>query len=96
MKRGVIMIKQIQLESVPKKYHRILDELWDLGSTKELVLYLHTCSDRKREIAESLVELLQIEMLDRQFEKSKAVYLDDEFNTYMKETLFKQKKDKTE
>jgi len=35
-------------------------------------------------------------MLDVQFEKSKAVYLDDDFDRYMKETLFKQKKDKTD
>ena len=89
------MIKQLHLDSIPKKYHGILDELWQLTSTDELVLYLHTCSERKRTIAESLVELLQLEMLDRQFEKSKAHYLDAEFNTYMKEILFKQKKDKT-
>jgi len=86
----------IQLDNIPKKYHGILSEIWKLTSQDELELYLHTCSERKRDIAMSLVELLQIEILDREFEKSKAVYLDDEFNKYMKETLFKQKKDKTE
>lgn len=90
------MIQQIQLDRVPKKYHGILDEIWQLTSTDELQLYLFTCSERKRNIAESLVELLQLEMLDIQFEKSKAVYLDEKFDNYMKETLFKQKKDKTE
>ena len=86
---------QIQLDRVPKKYHGILDELWKLTSSDELEIYLLTCSERKRDIVESLVELLQLEMLDIQFERSKAVYLDEDFNTYMKETLFKQKKDKT-
>jgi len=90
------MLMQIQLDRVPKKYHGILDEIWQLTSSDELQLYLHTCSERKRSIVESLVELLQLEMLDIQFERSKSVYLDEEFNTYMKETLFKQKKDKTE
>lgn len=90
------MLMQIQLDRVPKKYHNILDELWQLTSSDELVLYLHTCSERKRTIVESLVELLQLEMLDIQFEKSKAVYLDADFDRYMKETLFKQKKDKTD
>ena len=89
------MLMQIQLDRVPKKYHGILDELWKLTSSDELEIYLLTCSERKRDIVESLVELLQLEMLDIQFERSKAVYLDEEFNTYMKETLFKQKKDKT-
>ena len=90
------MLMQIQLDRVPKKYHGILDELWKLTSSDELEIYLLTCSERKRDIVESLVELLQLEMLDIQFERSKAVYLDEDFNTYMKETLFKQKKDKTE
>jgi len=90
------MIQQIQLDRVPKKYHGILDEIWQLTSSDELQLYLYTCSERKRSIVESLVELLQLEMLDIQFEKSKAVYLDEKFDNYMKETLFKQKKDKTE
>ena len=90
------MIQQIQLDRVPKKYHRILDEIWQLTSSDELQLYLYTCSERNRSIVESLVELLQLEMLDIQFEKSKAVYLDEKFDNYMKETLFKQKKDKTE
>ena len=89
------MLMQIQLDRVPKKYHGILDELWKLTSSDELEIYLLTCSERKRDIVESLVELLQLEMLDIQFERSKAVYLDEDFNTYMKETLFKQKKDKT-
>ena len=84
-----------QIDNIPKKYHGILSEIWKLSSQDELELYLHTCSERKRDIALNLVELLQIEILDREFEKSKSVYLDDEFNKYMKETLFKQKKDKT-
>ena len=90
------MLMQIQLDRVPKKYHGILDELWKLTSSDELEIYLLTCSERKRGIVESLVELLQLEMLDVQFEKSKAVYLDEDFDRYMKETLFKQKKDKTD
>ena len=83
---------EFRVDSIPKKYHGIMDELWSCTTQTELRIYLTSCSPQKRQIAETLMELVRIEILDNHFEKNRDQLIDpNEFNDMMNRITTKNK-----
>jgi hypothetical protein len=83
---------EFRVDNIPKKYNGIMDELWSCTSQPELQIYLTSCSPEKRQIAETLMELVRIEILDNHFEKNRDRLIDpNEFNDMMNRITSKNK-----
>lgn len=83
---------EFRVDNIPKKYHGIMDELWSCTTQAELRIYLTSCSPQKRQIAETLMELVRIEILDNHFEKNRDQLIDpNEFNDMMNRITTKNK-----
>lgn len=83
---------EFRVDSIPKKYHGIMDELWSCTTQTELRIYLTSCSPQKRQIAETLMELVRMEILDNHFEKNRDRLIDpNEFNDMMNRITTKNK-----
>ena len=83
---------EFRVDNIPKKYHGIMDELWSCTTPTELKIYLTSCSLEKRQIAETLMQLVKIEILDNHFEKNRDRLIDpNEFNDMMNRITSKNK-----
>ena len=70
----------LKLHDVPTKYHHILNELWSCNSDMDVAIYLYQCHPQKRKIAESLIELIKLEIIDSNFESLSKKYIPEDFN----------------
>ena len=68
------------IKDIPKQYHFVLDEIWSCNTDMDLFIYINSCGPQKKRIAENLIELIKLEMIDKNFEAASKAYLDDRFH----------------
>ena len=56
------------IKDIPKQYHFVLDEIWSCNTDMDLFIYINSCGPQKKRIAENLIELINLEMIDKNFD----------------------------
>ena len=84
----------MEIKDIPKHHHRILDNIWKCKSNSELRMYLSILPPSKLMIAQSLIEMIRLHILDEHFEAARESHLDVKFTNYF-ENILRGKNDTT-